>query len=96
MSDDNPPSEAAAAYMGLLTRELVHLSEEVRHEGGIRKVLLRFPDAPVSIIFIRQQDLEREHLEMHAGKGAHAYQEQLTIEPRCGWCNAPREHPIHL
>lgn len=82
--------------MALLTNEIVGMAQTVREEGGIRKLLLRFPnEQSVSIVLIRQNDLERAGLDAHDGKGRHPYQEQLMIQPLCGWCGAERTHPIH-
>ena len=96
MPESKGPNEAAKAYMALLTNELVGMAAQVRTEGGIRKLLLKFPnEQSVSVVLMRQTDLERTQLDQHQGKGRHAYQEQVMIQPLCGWCNAPREHPIH-
>lgn len=94
--ESKKPSEAAKAYMALLTNEIVGMAQMVREEGGIRKLLLRFPnEQSVSIVLIRQNDLERSQLDAHQGKGRHPYQEQMEIRPVCGWCGATRDHPVH-
>jgi hypothetical protein len=94
--ESKKPSEAARAYMALLTNELVGMAQMVREEGGIRKLLLRFPnEQSVSIVLMRQTDLERSDLLAHQGKGRHPYQEQMEIKPVCAWCGAERGHPVH-
>jgi hypothetical protein len=80
--------------MQAMSEQILRFVEGVRQEGGVRRTVFKFPDAPVVVTVIREEEYERIG-SPGDGKGPHQYTPQQMVHEVCGWCLQEKDHPSH-